>query len=100
MLNGVGGRTIAEAKENMTHKEALQWADYISKTGSLNTGRRIDRGFAMLTTWLLRVNGSKAEIEDFLPYHEKQPDKIATPDEVLNLFKAISKHNNHLTGKR
>lgn len=96
MLNGIGGRIIAEAKDNMSHAEAVQWAIYIRKRGSLNVGRRIDRGFASLTMWLLRVNGAKVEMEDFLPYYEKQPDRVAEPEDVLKLFQAISRQNQHV----
>lgn len=85
----------------MTHAESLKWAAYMQKRGSLNLGRRIDRGFAMLTKWLLTVNGHKAEVEDFLPRSERvQEEYIAKPEDVLNLFRAISKRNEQLTAKR
>lgn len=91
MLNGIGGCTIAQAKENMSHAEAVEWAKYIRARGSLNMGKRIDRGFAMLTMWLLRVNGGKAELEDFLPYAEKPPEKPASAAAVFALLKSIKK---------
>ena len=85
----------------MTHAESLQWVAYINKRGSLNVGRRLDRGFAMLTKYLLTVNGHKAEIEDFLPKTERVQDEyIAKPEDVLNLFRAISKRNEQLATKR
>lgn len=67
------------------------------KRGSFNLGRRMDRGFAMLTSWLLKVNGQKASMEDFLPDSERfHEEKVATPDDVLHLFTAISKRNEQL----
>jgi len=85
----------------MTHAESLQWAEYINKRGSLNLARRVDRGFAMLSKWILTVNGHKAEIEDFLPRSERvSEDQIAKPEDVLNLFKGIASRNNQLKTKR
>lgn len=101
MLNGIGGITIKQAKENLTHAEALQWAEYMRVRGSFNLGRRIDRGFALLTSWLLKVNGQDADMEDFLPATERfHKEKVATPNDVLHLFKAISKRNEQLKQKR
>lgn len=74
---------------------------YINKRGSLNLGRRIDRGFAMLSKWLLTVNGHKAEIEDFLPKSEcVSEEQVAKPEDVLHLFKAIASRNSQLKTKR
>lgn len=85
----------------MTHDESLIWAAYINKRGSLNLGRRIDRGFAMLTAHLMAVNGHEADIEDFLPKSERvQDERVAKPEDVLHLFTAISKRNEQLANKR
>lgn len=100
VLNGVGGRTVKEAKEIMTHEESLLWAQYISKRGSLNLGRRMDRGFAMLSKWLLTVNGHKATIDDFLPKSEHAKEEAAKAEDVLHLFKAIASRNSQLKTKR
>lgn len=42
MLNGVGGRTIEEARLRMTYREFLIWRSYVDKYGSLNAGKRLD----------------------------------------------------------
>lgn len=67
MLNGIGGRTVAEAKASLTYTEALSWMAYIEKNGTLNLGLKIERGFALLATILNNVHGGKATFDDFLP---------------------------------
>jgi hypothetical protein len=34
--NGVGGRTVAEAKERMTFREARAWAEYLRLSGYIS----------------------------------------------------------------
>ena len=67
MLNGIGGRTIAEAKANLTYNEALSWMAYLEQSGTVNLGLRMERGFALLATILNNVHGGKATFDDFLP---------------------------------
>lgn len=77
VLHGVGGRTIEEAKERMTYPEFLSWCAFIAKRGSLNTGSRIEHGFALLATVISRTNGGKAQMKDFLPVREEpEPPSI------------------------
>jgi hypothetical protein len=71
-LHGVGGCTIAEAKRNLSLAEAQRWFAYIRKRGSLNVGRRVESGFALLTTTYIKSKGGKADIYDFMP-HEEEP---------------------------
>ncbi|WP_369826767.1 phage tail protein [Pantoea sp. ICBG 1758] len=42
MLNGIGGKTIAEAKESLSRPEYQLWALYRHKYGSLNAGLRTE----------------------------------------------------------
>ncbi|PNQ53571.1 hypothetical protein C1141_20570, partial [Vibrio agarivorans] len=65
VLAGVGGRTIAEAKERLTYQEARQWFSYIAKRGSLNIGRRMEQSAALMLYSWFRSHGTNAEIEDF-----------------------------------
>lgn len=46
MLNGIGGRTIAEAQENMTYPEFLTWVKYRRLRGSLHPGMRFEIALA------------------------------------------------------
>ncbi|MCI9875269.1 MULTISPECIES: hypothetical protein [Pseudomonas] len=72
MLNGVGGRTIAEAKERMTYQEALAWGRYIDRYGSLHTGRRLEASSAMVALQTHRLGGGLAEMLDFMPHEQRQ----------------------------
>lgn len=70
MLNGVGGRTIAEAQECLSLQEFRQWVAYRKKRGPLSIMRRADRGFAMLCALLANLNTKRGgfKLADFLPY--------------------------------
>lgn len=68
--------TVGEAKSRMSYPEAMRWAAYFKKHGyaSLSQGStpEIQRGFALLASILINVNGgykngNKAKVEDFLP---------------------------------
>lgn len=85
MLHGIGGRTIAEAKEAITHDEFLLWVDYIRKRGSLNVGLRLESGFALLATMVNRALGGKAQMHDFTPHL----DSPTSQGMDLNDFKRI-----------
>lgn len=74
MLNGIGGCTVAEAKERLTYAEALDWFAYIRKRGSLNTGMRLEAGFALLAAILSSAHGGKASMDDFMPHADKADD--------------------------
>jgi len=75
VLNGIGGRTIAEAQESISAVEFAQWMMYRSKRGSLNVGLRAEAGAAMiasLTANLNRKKDSKAfSFYDFAPNHDQ-----------------------------
>lgn len=64
MLNGIGGATIAEAKERMPQDELQTWVQYRRKHGSLNLGLRIEQG-AGLTAYF--ANGGRGDLSDYMP---------------------------------
>lgn len=82
MLNGVGGRTVAEAKERMTYSEALLWSAYIRKRGTVHLGMRLENGVALLATQINRAIGGKAEMSDFMPHADP---KVADLADVMKL---------------
>ena len=45
-MNGIGGNTIHQVKNNLTMIEVKQWAAYRYRRGSLNVGRRIEQAAA------------------------------------------------------
>lgn len=88
MLHGVGGRTIAEAKERLSYDEFLAWIAYVKKRGSLNVGMRIEAGAALVTYAVARTSGDKtAEIRKFMP-HADEPANEASIGDVFAMLKA------------
>lgn len=88
MLNGVGGRTIREAKENLTYDEYLSWVAYARKRGGFNLGMRIEECSAMVAWQVNNGNGGKAKLADFIP-HKDEP--VATLAEVFGMLKTKAK---------
>lgn len=93
VLHGIGGRTIAEAKERLSYAEALDWYEYIARRGSLNWGTRLEGGFALLAYFiankvsgfdsrgkpvgqLKKAGGQPFEMADFMPHAEKEEEDI------------------------
>ncbi|MDW5376842.1 hypothetical protein R6258_07895 [Halomonas sp. HP20-15] len=75
-MNGIGGRTIAEAQQRISFPEFKAWAAYRNKRGSLNTGMRIERGAAMLATLYANRHRKESDpartIYEFMP-HQDEP---------------------------
>lgn len=85
MLNGIGGRTIAEAKERISYVEVMQWIAFINKRGTLNNGMRLEALIAQLCLVTCQANnmkkrdGSHYTIEDFMLHaeeHEMSEDEV------------------------
>lgn len=86
VLNGVGGRTIAEAKSNMTNAEVSQWAAFRNKRGSFFTGRRIEQGFGNLMATYFGSKGAKnVKAISFMP-HEDQPEELSLEEYMMQSF--------------
>ena len=86
MLNGIGGATIAEAKERMTYEEACQWSSYLDRRGSIHLGMRLEWGFALIAMTINRALGGKAELGDFMPHVDKSEEQpsIAEAMKILS----------------
>lgn len=87
-MNGIGGRTIDEAKERLTQREVMTWAAYIAKRGTLNTGRRLEIGFGQVMAAIAQASGAKdVTAAQFMP-HEREMDggseQTATFDDLFN----------------
>lgn len=76
-MAGVGGKTIHEAKQNLSYTEAQDWAAYIAKRGPLNLSRHLERGFAMLAVRLAAANGVNVSMQSFMPYTDIDDDDQA-----------------------
>ena len=77
---GIGGATIAEAKQSLTMDEAWEWKRYRDKHGTLNTNYLIDRGFAMLAHFVCIAHGIKIGNDiptmQELMFHPKKEDEV------------------------
>lgn len=77
-MHGIGGNTIAKAKENISLDEARRWADYIARHGSLNVARHIERGFALLShltcvSGKIKIDGKIPSMESLMPHYVEGP---------------------------
>jgi hypothetical protein len=83
VLNGVGGRTVAEAKERLSYAEYLDWCEYIRLRGSLHVGMRLEVGFALIAMVINRAIGGTANVHDFTP-HIAEPE--ASIEDVMKIL--------------
>lgn len=76
-MNGIGGRTIAEAQEIMSLCEFRLWLKYRQKYGGLNPIMRIEWGAALISSLIANVNRDKKtppfDVTDFAPHIDKKP---------------------------
>jgi hypothetical protein len=89
-MNGIGGRTIAEAQQNMTLVEARQWAQYMRRHGGLNIAERVEQAAALICATGAQLMGNKkAKVNDFLPNRESDDElRLATPQDFLRVLQA------------
>lgn len=96
MLNGVGGNTIAAAKEAMTVREFRQWVKFRNTRGSLFTSRRIEQSLARVCELICAAGNIKKDSDagttfravDFMPnedaYLTREPEM--TLDDYVKLM--------------
>jgi hypothetical protein len=85
VLNGVGGRTIEEAKERMSFVEAQQWSAYLARRGSLHMGTRLEWGFALIAAAINNALGGHARQVDFMP-HTQDSQEPGSIDDVMKIL--------------
>ena len=78
-LAGIGGNTVHEVKCNLTLFELRQSAEYRSRRGSLNIGRRVEQAAANIIA--MNINkGLKGEdwVEplDFMPHEDDVVERL------------------------
>ncbi len=75
VLNGIGGRTIAEAQERISFTEFHKWLAYRQKRGSFHMGMRMERAGALIASFLANQvrdkNSPPVSFYDFAPYHDE-----------------------------
>ncbi|CAA0214079.1 phage tail assembly protein T [Klebsiella pneumoniae] len=76
-MNGIGGRTIAEAQERMSRREFLVWLNYREKYGPLNIMMRTEWGASLVASVLANINKAKNtppfKVSDFAPHINEAP---------------------------
>lgn len=80
MLNGIGGATIAEAKERMAQDELQTWVQYRRKHGGLNLGLRIEQGAALAA---FCANQCRGDLDDYLPKREAADEGSAALERAM-----------------
>lgn len=74
MLNGVGGRTIYEAKQNLSAREVQLWYALHQRRGSFNIARRFQQELAFVKQLLhVQVGAKRTDIWDYQPNEEAPP---------------------------
>ena len=77
MLNGIGGATIAEAKECLSAREVSLWAAYRERHGGLNPMTRADWNAGLLAS--IYANSKRKpsapafQVTDFLRHQKAEP---------------------------
>ncbi|WP_058911873.1 phage tail assembly protein T [Entomohabitans teleogrylli] len=76
-MNGIGGRTIAEAMENLSLSEYRLWLKYRRRYGGLNPIVRTEWGAALVASVIANVNRGKNtppfKLADFAPHIKTAP---------------------------
>ena len=85
MLNGIGGRTIEEAKERMSFTEAQQWSAYMERRGSLHVGTRLEWGFARIAAAINNALGGTARQIEFMP-HARPSEESGSIADVMKIL--------------
>ncbi|SDS41832.1 hypothetical protein [Pseudomonas prosekii] len=79
-MNGIGGRTIAEAQENLTYPEFLVWMKFRQKRGSLHPGMRVETALARFQAFYANVKLPKDALrlhqEDFAPHMDPRVESL------------------------
>ena len=87
-MNGIGGRTIAEAQERMSVAEFELWLKYREKYGGLNPMMRTEWAAAVVASTIANVNRAKNSppfrISDFSPHLQDVPVSLEQAMEQWN----------------
>jgi hypothetical protein len=84
VLNGIGGRTVEEAKERISYAEYLDWCEYLGTRGTIHVGMRLEAGFALIAMILNRALGGTSTVFDFMPHVEEPETSIEDVMKILS----------------
>lgn len=79
-MNGIGGRTIAEAQERMTYLEFLVWMRFRAKRGSMHQGMRVEMALAQFQAFYVNSKTGKdvprLHQQDFAPHMDPRVESL------------------------
>lgn len=92
MLAGIGGRTVAEAKRNISWGEFQDWMAYRLAHGPLVLHQRLEHGLALVAqtvaSTIPRKRGAKGpKLEDFLPRRAAQDEQPIELEEAMRRWR-------------
>lgn len=90
MLAGVGGWTVAEAKERVTYAEFLDWMQFRERRGTLNLGMRMEFLMARLTATMTK----DASFQEILRHHDvygADGDDVSSVAKIMGV-REVRKH--------
>lgn len=92
----MGGRTVAEARLNLSYNEVINWQLYRNKHGPLSPNHRLDMGIARLGSFIgnLATRKSSFKFEDFMPFGKsRKPEEPASIESVFGLLQSVARQN-------
>lgn len=94
VLNGVGGRTVEEAKRNMSYKEFIDWVKYRNVNTTLNSADRLDKQLSLISakfaSALMKKRTGNFELSDFTFCGKLEEDIEGTPENIASLLMSVS----------
>ncbi len=90
MLAGVGGRTVAEARDRLTYAEVVAWGAYRQKYGTLHVGMRLEVGFGQLLAMVCNALGGDADPRDFMPHVPKPEPEPLSAARIMAVLGAVA----------
>lgn len=92
MLAGIGGRTVAQAKRNISWGEFQDWMAYRKAHGPLVLHQRMEDGLALVAhtvaSTIPHKRGTKGpKISDFLPQRELETAKPIALEDAMKSWR-------------
>lgn len=78
-MNGVGGRTIAEAKQNISCVEFAQWCQFRAARGTMHTGMRLEEVFGrwQANYFTFHSKSGQKKMADFMPHYTEAQRELS-----------------------
>lgn len=102
-MAGIGGKTVAEAKANLSYKEVADWVAYVKQFGSISpvaiqkrNEKYLEWTSAKICWAMFKAMGAKdIEIKDFMAQEKESEEEQKPADikDVFNLLKSLKSRN-------